>query len=411
MSFLPSSYRRTIQREEKDNDSVLVRTEVLKNIANARSQVLVTYPEALAEKVVAKEVLSRLSMIIHKGDHLSISFVEELLEQYNFVRNDFVYEPGQFSIRGSIVDVYSFAEERPVRIDFFGNEVESIRFFDVETQLSEQLIEEVSIIPDLSNTSDSFEFTELFHYFPEKPVWWIKNGMFLYDRLKALQAETEEDILISEKTCFDYIETCSVVEWGPDIFFRGEILDMKCEAQPIVNKHFELLADTLQTKQAAGYKIYICSVNDMQIQRLRDIFSDKGYSIDFTYLNGVVHEGFSDDQLRICIYTEHQIFDRYHKYKLQTTRIRKGRESITLGELQNLHPGDYVVHVDHGIGRFGGLVKINNNGKEQEAIRLVYKNNSELYVGLYSLHKISKYKGKDGVPPTVNRLGGTAWNN
>jgi len=410
VSFLPSSYRRTIQREEKDNDSVLVRTEVLKNIANARSQVLVTYPEALAEKVVAKEVLSRLSMIIHKGDHLSISFVEELLEQYNFVRNDFVYEPGQFSIRGSIVDVYSFAEERPVRIDFFGNEVESIRFFDVETQLSEQLIEEVSIIPDLSNTSDSFEFTELFHYFPEKPVWWIKNGMFLYDRLKALQAETEEDILISEKTCFDYIETCSVVEWGPDIFFRGEILDMKCEAQPIVNKHFELLADTLQTKQAAGYKIYICSVNDMQIQRLRDIFSDKGYSIDFTYLNGVVHEGFSDDQLRICIYTEHQIFDRYHKYKLQTTRIRKGRESITLGELQNLHPGDYVVHVDHGIGRFGGLVKINNNGKEQEAIRLVYKNNSELYVGLYSLHKISKYKGKDGVPPTVNRLGGTAWN-
>lgn len=153
--------------------------------------------------------------------------------------------------------------------------MESIRFFDVETQLSEQLIEEVSIIPDLSNTSDSFEFTELFHYFPEKPVWWIKNGMFLYDRLKALQAETEEDILISEKTCFDYIETCSVVEWGPDIFFRGEILDMKCEAQPIVNKHFELLADTLQTKQAAGYKIYICSVNDMQIQRLRDIFSDK----------------------------------------------------------------------------------------------------------------------------------------
>lgn len=409
VSFLPSSYRRTIHQEEKDNDSVLVRTEVLKNMANARSQVLVTYPEALAEKVVAKEVLSRLSMVLHKGDRLSISFVEELLEQYNFVRNDFVYEPRQFSIRGSIVDVYSFAEERPVRIDFFGDEVESIRFFDVETQLSEQLLEEVSIVPDLSNTTDSFELTELFHYFPEKPVWWIKNGMFLHDRLKALQAETEEDILISEKTCFDYIERCSVVEWGPDVFFRGETIDMKCEAQPVVNKHFELLADTLQTKLAVGYKIYICSVNDMQIQRLRDIFSDKGYRIDFIYLSGVVHEGFSDNQLRICVYTEHQIFDRYHKYKLQATRIRKGRESITLGELQNLHPGDYVVHVDHGIGRFGGLVKINNNGKEQEAIRLVYKNNSELYVGLYSLHKISKYKGKDGVPPAVNRLGGTAW--
>lgn len=410
VSFLPSSYRRTINPEEKDNDSVLVRTEVLKNIANARSQVLVTYPEALAEKVVAKEVLARMSMVLHKGDRLSISFVEELLDQYNFVQSDFVYEPGQFSIRGSIVDVYSFAEERPVRIDFFGDEVESIRFFDVETQLSEQLIEEVALVPDLSNTADQFEFTELFQYFPERPVWWIKNGMFLHDRLKALQAETEADILIPESDWFDYMEKCSVVEWGPDVFFRGETIDVKCEAQPVVNKHFELLADTLQTKQAAGYQIYICSVNDMQIQRLRDIFSDKGFPVDFTYLKGVIHEGFSDDQLRICVYTEHQIFDRYHKYKLQTTRIRKGRESITLGELQNLHPGDYVVHVDHGIGRFGGLVKINNNGKEQEAIRLVYKNNSELYVGLYSLHKISKYKGKDGVPPTVNRLGGTAWN-
>lgn len=410
VSFLPSSYRRTINPEEKDNDSVLVRIEVLKNIANARSQVLVTYPEALAEKVVAKEVLARMSMVLHKGDRLSISFVEELLDQYNFIQSDFVYEPGQFSIRGSIVDVYSFAEERPVRIDFFGDEVESIRFFDVETQLSEQLIEEVALVPDLSNTADQFEFTELFQYFPERPVWWIKNGMFLHDRLKALQAETEADILIPESDWFDYMEKCSVVEWGPDVFFRGETIDVKCEAQPVVNKHFELLADTLQTKQAAGYQIYICSVNDMQIQRLRDIFSDKGFPVDFTYLKGVIHEGFSDDQLRICVYTEHQIFDRYHKYKLQTTRIRKGRESITLGELQNLHPGDYVVHVDHGIGRFGGLVKINNNGKEQEAIRLVYKNNSELYVGLYSLHKISKYKGKDGVPPTVNRLGGTAWN-
>lgn len=410
VSFLPSSYRRTINPEEKDNDSVLVRTEVLKNITNARSQVLVTYPEALAEKVVAKEVLARMSMVLHKGDRLSISFVEELLDQYNFVQSDFVYEPGQFSIRGSIVDVYSFAEERPVRIDFFGDEVESIRFFDVETQLSEQLIEEVALVPDLSNATDQFEFTELFQYFPERPVWWVKNGMFLHDRLKALQAETEAGILISESDWFDYMEKCSVVEWGPDVFFRGETIDIKCEAQPVVNKHFELLADTLQTKQAAGYQIYICSVNDMQIQRLRDIFSDKGFPVDFTYLKGVIHEGFSDDQLRICVYTEHQIFDRYHKYKLQTTRIRKGRESITLGELQNLHPGDYVVHVDHGIGRFGGLVKINNNGKEQEAIRLVYKNNSELYVGLYSLHKISKYKGKDGVPPTVNRLGGTAWN-
>nr|MDE5639487.1 transcription-repair coupling factor [Odoribacter sp.] len=252
--------------------------------------------------------------------------------------------------------------------------------------------------------------TYLFAYFTEKPVWWIKNGLFLHDRIKALREEAPEGILTDETQLFEYIDGCGVVEWGPDMYFRGETVDVKCDAQPVVNKKFELLADMLQIRQGAGYEIFICSTNEMQLRRLQDIFSDKGYSIRFTHLEGVVHEGFSDEQLRICVYTEHQIFDRYHKYRLQTTRIRKGRESITLSELQNLHPGDYVVHVDHGIGRFGGLVKLNNNGKEQEAIRLVYKNNSELYVGLHSLHKISKYKGKDGVPPVVNRLGGEAWN-
>lgn len=410
VSFLPSSYRRTLQREEKDNDSVLVRTEVLKNIANRRTEMLITYPEALAERVVDKKVMDRMSMVLHRGDKVSVSFIENLLAEYGFERSDFVYEPGQFSIRGSIIDVYSFAEERPVRIDFFGDEVESIRFFDVETQLSEMQIENFSIVPDLSNATEEYEFTDLFHYFTEQPVWWIENGLFLYDKIKSLRLEAEEGILTPENILMEYIDRCSVVEWGSDIYFRGETVDAKCEAQPVVNKRFDLLAEMLQTKQNAGYTLYVCSTNEMQIQRLRDIFSDKGYDIRFIHLNGVVHEGFSDEMLRIGVYTEHQIFDRYHKYKLQTTRIRKGRESITLGELQNLHPGDYVVHVDHGIGRFGGLVKIENNGKEQEAIRLVYKNNSELYVGLYSLHKISKYKGKDGQPPVVNRLGGDAWN-
>lgn len=408
--FLPSSYRRTIHPDEKDNDSVLVRTEVLDSIVNGETQMIVTYPEALAERVVAKEVLTNMSMVVHKGDKLSISFVENLLVEYGFERSDFVYEPGQFSIRGSIVDVYSYAEEQPVRIDFFGDEVESLRFFDVETQLSDQIVDGISIVPDLSNLAEGYAYTDLFSYFTERPVWWIKNGLFLNDRIKALRKEAPEEVLTDEAVLFEYIDRCGVVEWGPDMYFRGESVDVKCDAQPVVNKRFEILADTLQTKQDTGYEIFVCSTNEMQIRRLQDIFSDKGYQIRFTHLEGIIHEGFSDEQLRICVYTEHQIFDRYHKYRLQTTRIRKGRESITLSELQNLHPGDYVVHVDHGIGRFGGLVKINNNGKEQEAIRLVYKNNSELYVGLYSLHKISKYKGKDGVPPTVNRLGGDAWN-
>lgn len=410
VGFLPSSYRRSIRNDEKDNDSVLVRTEVLKNMALGHVRMLVTYPEALAEKVVEKKALEKMSMVVRTGDKLSVSFLEELFERYNFERSDFVYEPGQFSIRGSIVDIYSYAEERPVRIDFFGDEVESIRFFDVETQLSERRVDQVSVVPDLNYAAGETELTDLAGYFPGKMVWWVKNGMYMFDKIKALRAETEAEILTEEGRLFGAMENDPVVEWGPDVYFRGQTIDVRCEAQPVVNKRFDFLAETLLAKQGAGYELYVCSVNAMQLQRLRDIFSDKGYDLRFTPLDGVIHEGFSDERLRICVYTEHQIFDRYHKYKLQTTRIRKGRESITLSELQGLHPGDYVVHVDHGIGRFGGLVKIDNNGKVQEAIRLVYKNNSELYVGLYSLHKISKYKGKDGVPPTVNRLGGDAWN-
>ena len=412
IAFLPSSYRRMIKEEEKDNDSVLVRTEVLNNIRNGEVDTLITYPEALAEKVVDREVLSRMSMVVNQGDALSISFVENLLVEYGFERNDFVYEPGQFSIRGSIVDVYSFAEEQPVRIDFFGDEVESIRFFDIETQLSDKKTGKVSIVPDLSGKTEAggFKHTDLSSYFSVKPVWWIKNGMFLHDKVKALYAEAGEELVTSAEGLMNYLEDCHVVEWGPDMYFRGETIDVACEPQPPTNKHFDLLAETLQSRQANDYRLDICSNNEMQIQRIRDIFKDKGYEIGFTWLEGVIHEGFSDSNEKICVYTEHQIFDRYHKYRLQTTRIRQGRESITLGELQNLHPGDYVVHIDHGIGRFGGLVKINNDGNEQEAIRLVYKNNSELYVGLHSLHKISKYKGKDGVPPVVNKLGGDAWN-
>lgn len=407
--FLPSSYRRVIKEEEKDNDSVLVRTETLNNISNNLVDTIVTYPEALAERVVDSHVLAEMSMVVNKGDVLSISFVENLLVEYGFERSDFVYEPGQFSVRGSIVDIYSFAEEKPVRIDFFGDEVDSLRFFDVESQLSDELLEKVSIVPDLSRAGGGFKHADLFSYFVVKPVWWIQNGMYLNDKVKAICDGVDGDIVTDEITLFSYIDTCPVVEWGPDLYFRGETVDLHCEAQPATNKHFDLLGEALQSRQANGYKLYICSSNEKQIQRIRDIFSDKGYQIDFTYLEGTIHQGFSDATLKIVVYTEHQIFDRYHKYRLQVTRLRKGRESITLSELQNLHPGDYVVHIDHGIGRFGGLVKLNNDGNEQEAIRLVYKNNSELYVGLHSLHKISKYKGKDGIPPVVNKLGGDAW--
>lgn len=408
--FLPSSYRRAGNFEDKDNDSILVRTEVLNALTAKQVGMVVTYTEALAEKVVSKAVLADMSMPVAKGEKLSISFLESLLSEYGFERSDFVYEPGQFSIRGSIVDVYSFAEERPVRIDFFGDEVESIRYFDVETQLSEQLIERVVIVPDLSEATGKEANVGLTEFLGKETTWWLKNSLLIHDRIKTLKEEDAGELLIGAEELFLSIEKNSVIEWGPELYFRGDVLRLEAEVQPAVNKQFDLLAEHLLDKQQDGYTIYLCSTNDMQLQRLRDIFSDKGHAVNFVPVEGTVHEGFSDADVKICVYTEHQIFDRYQKYRLKTTQIRKGRESITISELQNLHPGDYVVHIDHGIGRFGGLTKINNDGRVQEAIRLVYKNNAELYVSLHSLHKISKYKGKEGEPPAVSKLGGEAWN-
>ena len=408
--FLPSSFRRSGNFEDKDNDSILVRTEVLNALTAKEVGMVVTYTEAMAEKVVSKKMLADMSMPVIKGNKLSITFLESLLGEYGFERNDFVYEPGQFSIRGSIVDVYSFAEERPVRMDFFGDEVESIRYFDVETQLSEQLIDKVVIVPDLSESTDKNDNVGLTEFLGKEATWWMKNSLLIHDRINSLKELDAGEFLITSDSLFRTIDGNSVVEWGPELFFRGEVIRLEAEVQPAVNKQFDLLAGHLLDKQMDRYTVYLCSTNDMQLQRLRDIFSDKGHEVNFVPVEGTIHEGFSDAQIKVCIYTEHQIFDRYQKYRLKTSQIRKGRESITVSELQNLHPGDYVVHIDHGIGRFGGLTKIDNDGKIQEAIRLVYKNNSELYVSLHSLHKISKYKGKDGEPPTVSKLGGEAWN-
>ena len=350
--FLPSSFRRSGNFEDKDNDSILVRTEVLNALTAKEVGMVVTYTEAMAE--------------------LSITFLESLLGEYGFERSDFVYEPGQFSIRGSIVDVYSFAEERPVRIDFFGDEVESIRYFDVETQLSEQLIDKVVIVPDLSESTDKNDNVGLTEFLGRETTWWMKNSLLIHDRINSLKELDAGEFLITSDSLFRTIEENSVVEWGPELFFRGEVIRLEAEVQPAVNKQFDLLAEHLLDKQMDRYTVYLCSTNDMQLQRLRDIFSDKGHEVNFVPVEGTIHEGFSDAQIKVCIYTEHQIFDRYQKYRLKTSQIRKGRESITISDLQNLHPGDYVVHIDHGIGRFGGLTKIDNDGKIQEAIRLVY---------------------------------------
>ncbi len=470
VAFLPSSYRRTINPEERDGDSILVRTEVLDMLRRGTVDILVSFPEAFAERVIDKGELERSSKILKRGDTISITSLEEFLYDSGFERCDFVYEPGQFSIRGGIVDIYSYSEERPVRVEFFGDNIDTIRYFDVETQLSADTIESLSVVPDMSRQDGEYSFTDITSWLPERVCWWLQNGLYFYDKISSLRREnpaptdqataTESEQLTSSKSrsskkrnqsttnasdleaiaaggqlstttqtpasaeqtpstadlltdaqlLITQIERGFVAEWGPDLYFRGAELDLGGEPQPVINKKFDLLADTLRIKVENGCSLYICSTNEMQIARIREIFSDMGYDIPFTAVNGTLHGGFTDKNLNCCIFTEHQIFDRYHKYRLQSATIRKGRESISLNDLKELHPGDYVVHVDHGIGRFGGLTKIDVGGREQEAIRLVYKNNAELYVGLHSLHKISKYKGKDGEVPVVHRLGGEAWN-
>lgn len=410
VQLLPSSYRRVINSEEKDTDAILVRTELFDLLRRGKVKVLVTYPEALAERVVSKVDLDANSMILNRGDSISMSKLEEYLYENNFERCDFVYEPGQFSVRGGIIDLFSFSEEQPVRIEFFGDEIDSIRVFDVESQLSDKVTDQISIVPDMSEREKSYTYTDIMEWLSPRGWWWIQNGLYMHDRIKSVRNNGAETLLTSAESILAYLRDKFVLEWGPDLLFRGADVDLRAEMQPVINKKFEILADTLRLRQEGGYKIYICSTNEMQINRIRDIFRDMRYKIDFTAVKGTIHEGFVDRDLKCCFYTEHQIFDRYHKYHLQASRVRKGRETMSISELQNLHPGDYVVHVDHGIGRFGGLTKVEAGGRIQEAIRLVYKNNAELFIGLHSLHKIAKYKGKDGEPPAVHKLGGDAWN-
>lgn len=407
--MLPSSYRRNFNDDNKDVDSVFARTEVLSKIHNQEISVLISFPEALAELVVSKDVLRENTIKVSKGSNFQMQKLVEDLSDKGFRRTDFVYEPGEFAVRGSIIDAFSYSEELPIRIDFFGNEIDSIRFFNPETQISEKTIINANIVPDVSEVNNSETTKDILSYIDIPATIWLKDGMSLYDKLDKICKEAPNKFCTKDRM-MDYISNSTVMEWGSDVFFRGSDINLNTEAQISYNKNFDILGESLQNYQSKEYKIYICSTNEKQYQRLADIFIDKGYDIKMNYVNETIHEGFIDHNTKICVLTEHQIFDRYHKYRLKSSRMSKTRENISIQELSQLHPGDYVVHVDHGIGRFGGLVKVNNGGNEQESIRLVYKNNSELYVGLHSLHKISKYRSKDGEPPTVNKLGGEAWN-
>ncbi len=427
--FFPTSYKRPYETESVDNVNVLSRTEVLKRInSQSRKLMVVTYPEALTENVVSKKYLKDNTLKIETGDDLTIDFVTDLLLEYEFERVDFVTGPGQFSLRGGIVDVFSFGNENPYRIEFFGDEISSIRTFNPANQLSISKLNKLTIIPNVQDSRISEERTTFLDYTPESAVLWFDNMRYAaeiqekefekaqkaYQKLTADTQQPAPHILFSGADAFlKSAMKHTLVEMHRNSFEENyQQIEWKTKPQPSFNKNFELLLNDFSDRIREGYENYIFADSPKQLNRLTTIFEDiqaeQQHKTTFIPIKGSIHEGYIDEELKITCYTDHQIFERYHRFHLR--EAHKNKEAITLKELNELKPGDFVTHIDHGIGRFDGLEKIDNNGKTQEAIRLIYANNDLLYVSIHSLHRIAKYTGKDGTQPTLHRLGTNTWN-
>ncbi len=423
--FFPSSFRRSVQFTQTDNGNIILRNATLTAIDRfAGSAVradeflaVVTYPEALIERVVTPEQLHTNTLQINKNEKIGIDFIHEVLTDYDFEKVDFVYEPGQFSIRGGIVDIFSFADNVPYRIDFFGDQIESIRSFDIESQLSVRQVDSIAFLPDLQQTEQKNQRMAFIDFIPHSATIGFTDMKFIADRMNEdfhIATDTKEISPESSFTTGSYliekIPEFTTLEFSQLAFFPGaDKLTFNTSLQPAFNKNFTLLGETMVRNQSEGYTNVILSDSEKQIERLEAIFRDVNGEVRFISLLKSLHEGFIHHDLRLCCFTDHQIFERYHKYRLKS--YFAGKALLSIKELKGLKPGDFVVHIDHGIGRFGGLDKIEVNGKVQEAVRLVYKDNDILYVSIHSLHRISKYKGKDDDPPRIYKLGSGAWQN
>jgi len=428
--FYPGSFRRPYQIEETDNANVLLRAEVLNRI-NSRKKpaVIVSYPEALFEKVVTRRDLDKNTLKVSVGDKISIDFINEVLFEYEFKRVDFITEPGEFSVRGGIVDVFSFSNDNPYRIEFFGDEVESIRTFDVATQLSLAQQKKITIIPNVENKVFQENRESFLDYISEQTVIFIQDTEDLLSQLdrqfaraeeafeklsKDIKHATPEQLFLDQKAFVKRALDFSVVELASKAIFRTtKKFEFHIQPQPSFNKQFDLLLNNLSENHFNGYKNYLFCSNEAQAKRFHDIFEtlDEANSENIRkQYNTIVlpmYQGFIDEENQISCYTDHQIFERYHKFSIKNGYSKK--QNITLKELTTLSVGDYVTHIDHGIGKFGGLQKIQVEGKTQETIKLVYADNDIVYVSIHSLHKISKYNGKDGTPPKIYKLGSNAW--
>ncbi|MEO6149066.1 MAG: CarD family transcriptional regulator, partial [Mucilaginibacter sp.] len=428
--LFPSSYRKPFEFTQPDSSNVLARAEVLNelNHTSEYGQLIVTYPEALAEKVIDRASLEKNTLEISVGNNLSIEFINEFLIEYDFERVDFVYEPGQFSVRGGIVDIFSFSHNLPYRVEFFGDHIESIRTFEIESQLSVEQVKSITIVPNVQSKFLTESNISLLEYVEPGTQVWIKDVQFTLDIIqsgfkkatqlwKALSADEKNQNpdwidpkfgFTDEKLIADQLSDFPVVEFGKQFFYNADdSIHFDMRPQPSFNKDFTLLIHNLKNNEADKIENYIVTDSARQIERLYAILDDLDKTIKFTPVSIGLREGFIDHQQKIACYTDHQIFDRYYKYKLKKGYQRS--QAITLKELRELKPGDYVTHIDHGIGKYAGLEKVEVSGKQQEMIRLVYADNDLLYVNINSLNRISKYSGKEGTVPRMNKLGTDTW--
>lgn len=435
--FLPSGYRRAVKYGQRDAANEILRTDVISRLSSYAGDsplFVVSFPTALAERVASGETLKENTIEIAEGKEYDVTELTNRLKDLGFHRRDYVYEPGEYAVRGSIVDIFSFSGELPYRLDFFGDEVDSIRTFEVQTQLSKERKKVVKIVPEIEKTSSNLvPFPALL---PAGSCLLTRDFFFIGERIDATynegfaeqaiierEATSEMDaaeirkrfrsefILANGAAVLRELSRCQRLEFGnKPSTTPNAIVHFDIKIQPLFHKNFDLLRATLGQLKADGYDLHILADSEKQTERLHSIFEDMEKALTFTPILHTLHEGFIDETLRIVLFTDHQIFDRFHKYNLKSDRARNGKLALTLKELMQFEPGDYVVHVDHGVGQFAGLVRMPGaNGEQQELIKLVYKNDDVVFVSIHSLHKVSKYKGKEGEPPRLSHLGTGAW--
>jgi transcription-repair coupling factor (superfamily II helicase) len=449
--YFPSSFKNKKNYQLLNSSHVMLRTEALTKITQAKNldqskKIVITYPEALFEKVVLSKTLTDNIISIKQADELDVTAMLQKFIAQGFTKTDFVYEPGQFAIRGGIIDIYSFGNEKPYRIELFGTEVDSIRIFDPETQLSERKLLSVNIIPNVETQFEAGEKVSLIEFMPEATVVWLMDWEFTKEKIedetegvsiftfKAIEETNTDNLYAKELTVDDFVNANTlaeqlkvkhVIEFGSKAFFKEDgiwttendssktlnnelsTFNFSTKPQPSFNRQFDLLISNLQEFEKKDYNIFIFADNAKQLERLHSIFTDLKAEIQLTPIPFSIHEGFIDHDLKLICYTDHQIFQRYHKYKVKQAFSKN--KALTLKTLRELQPGDYVSHIDHGVGVYSGLQKIDANGKQQEAVRIQYKDGDLLYVNISSLHKISKYSGKEGSIPKMNKLGSDVW--